>query len=325
MRSATMPRNGAGGADAVAEPAFAFVIPTYNEAMDIDATLDAALAQELPAREVIVVDGGSTDGTRELLRARAARDGIVVIEEARRRGVAAARNAGIDAAKSDVVVILNGDVMPDADFTRRLSALYRDGAGMVSVQARVANMVDATARYIQASHEIEYGPDAVGWTEGFSCRRDAAARARFPEELPGLGGEDVEFFERMRRDGADWRVAYSIIVPHRAPGTLRAFWSQWRWRGNAVPYIETRLRKRPFALMVMRRALASMKTAAAIVVVVPMARRAMARVRRSPRGMRDLPLFWLLSHAQVIAHRAGEWETIASMWRERRSARGRAI
>jgi GT2 family glycosyltransferase len=296
---------------------FSFVIPTYNEAADIAATLDAVLAQRLRPREIIVVDGGSTDGTRELLRERARRDGIVLIEEPRRRGVAAARNSGIDAATGDVVVLLNADVVPERDFLDRLDALYRAGAGMVSVQSRVLNTQSAVGRYIQAAHDIDYGPDAVGWTEGFSCRREAAISARFPEELPGLGGEDVEFFDRLCAQGVPWRVDYSIVVPHRAPGTLRAFWRQWLWRGNAVPHIELRLRRRPFAGVVVMRALASMKTAALILALAPMAGRASELARVSPRGMRDLPAFWVLAHVQAIAQRAGEWQTIAQMRRER--------
>jgi GT2 family glycosyltransferase len=300
---------------------FSFVIPTYNERADIAATLDAVLAQRHRPKDIIVVDGGSTDGTRELLRERAARDGITLIEEERRRGVAAARNAGIDVATGDVVVILNADVMPQPDFLQRLDELYRRGADMVSVQSRVVNIDCATGRFVQASHELAYGADNVGWTEGFSCRRDAAARARFPEELPGLGGEDVEFFDRLRRLELKWDVEYGIVVPHRVPSTIAGFWRQWRWRGNAVPYVELRLHKRPIESVVATRALASMKSAAMIVALYPMLRRALDRAKASPLGNRDLPMFWLLAHVQVIAHRAGEWETIRLLVRERKDVR----
>ncbi|MEX2226023.1 MAG: glycosyltransferase [Dehalococcoidia bacterium] len=297
---------------------FSVVIPTYNERADVAATLDAVLAQRHRPKEIIVVDGGSTDGTRELLRGCVERDGITLIEESRRRGVAAARNTGIGVATGDVVVILNADVMPAADFLQRLDRAYREGAGMVSVQSRVFNTDCATGRFLQATHDLEYGPEAVGWTEGFSCRRDAASQARFPEELPGVGGEDVEFVERLRRARLPWRVDYDIVVSHRVPATLCAFWTQWRWRGNAIPYIDLRLRKRPIELVVARRALATMKSAAFVAAVYPMLRRALDRAAASPRGRRDLPMFWLLAHMQVAAHRAGEWETIAGLLRERK-------
>jgi glycosyltransferase involved in cell wall biosynthesis len=295
---------------------FSFVIPTYNERDDIGATLDAVLAQRHRPKDVIVVDGGSTDGTRELLRERSERDGITLIKERRRRGVAAARNAGIDVATGDVVVILNADVVPPPDFLQRLDDAYRRGAEMVSIQSRVMNTDSVTGRFMQATHDLEYGPDAVGWTEGFSCRRDLALKARFPEELPGAGGEDVEFFGRLRHAGARWNVDYSIVVGHRVPSTLSGFWRQWRGRGNAVPYIELRLRSRPLEAVIAMRALASMKSAAQILALYPMYRRARDRARLSSRGMDDLAAFWLLAHAQVLAHRAGEWQIIARLLRE---------
>jgi glycosyltransferase involved in cell wall biosynthesis len=296
---------------------FSIVIPTYNERADIGATLDAVIKQHLHAKEIIVVDGGSTDGTREYLRERARWGGIKLIEETARRGVAAARNAGMDAATGDVVVILNADVSPGPEFLRQLDALYREGAGMVSVQSRVSNMECATGRFIQAAHELDYGAEDVGWTEGFSCRLDAAARARFPEEIPGLGGEDVEFFQRLRRQNLMWMVDYSIVVSHRAPATLRGFWQQRRWRGNALPHAELSLRRRPLEAVVVLRGLAALKSMLSVLVVLPMARRAAALARVSPRGMSDFWMFWLLAHVQVLAHRTGEWETIIEMSRRR--------
>jgi len=310
----------------VTEPTtFSFVIPTYNERDDIAATLDAVLAQRHRPKDIIIVDGGSTDGTRELLRELIEREGpqgaITLVEEKQRRGVAAARNAGIDVATGDVVVILNADVVPPPDFLQRLDEAYRRGAGMVSVQSRVINTDCATGRFMQATHDVEYGPDAVGWTEGFSCRREAAANARFPEELPGAGGEDVEFFDRLRRADVRWNVDYSIVVAHRVPSTFGGFWRQWRGRGNAVPYIDLRLRRHPLEAVVATRALASLKSAALILAIYPMYRRALDRARLSPRGRHDLFAFWLLAHAQMLAHRAGEWETIGRLLRARRGRR----
>jgi glycosyltransferase involved in cell wall biosynthesis len=295
---------------------FSVIIPTYNEVADIGDTLDAVLAQGLPAHEIIVVDGGSTDGTLDRLRTRAHRDRIIVIDEGRRRGVAAARNTGIDAASGEVVVLLNADVMPEPDYLERLAAAYAAGADFVSVNSRVLNTGAASARYLQAEHELLYPADKVGWTEGFSCRRDLARAARFPEEIPGLGGEDVAFFDRLLATGHRWVVDYSIVVRHRTPATLRGFWQQWRWRGNAVPYIETRLQGRSRLVVTVRRAAALCKSILKAAIVVPNALAALRRTRRSPRGLRDLLAFWLLSHVQQAAHRFGEMQTLALLWRD---------
>ncbi len=318
MRAARLPEHPA--ENDVALPTFSVIIPTFNEAEDIGDTLDAVLNQRLPAMEIIVVDGGSTDGTLELLRRRAESAPIVVIDEGRRRGVAAARNTGIRAATGSVVVILNADVMPEPGFLERLTFTYRGSTGMVSVNARVMNLDAAPGRYLQAEHSLLFPEDRVGWTEGFSCRREAALAALFPEEIPGLGGEDVEFFERLRNAGTEWKVDYTIVVPHRVPGTMRGFWRQWRWRGNAIPYIETRLRARSLAFATVRRAGAAAASLFLAAMLLPNGRKAYRRALQSPRGMRDLPVFWVLLHMQVAAHRYGEWQTLRTLWRDRRAA-----
>ena len=77
------------------------VIPTFNEAEAI-----AAVIKEIPrdlAREIIVADGGSTDGTQQIARAA----GAVVVDAG--RGYGRACQAGADAASGAVIVFLDGD------------------------------------------------------------------------------------------------------------------------------------------------------------------------------------------------------------------------
>src|SRR5262249_43393671 len=134
---------------------------------------------------------------------------------------------------------------PESDFLARLAGHYHDGADAVSVESRVVNLNSAISRFIQADHEVVHGENKrgnVGWTEGFSCRRDLATRAPFPEQIPVAGGEDGIFFERLIALGCRWQPDFTIVVPHRAPATYRAFWRQWFERGAAVPYIEAHVR-----------------------------------------------------------------------------------
>lgn len=301
------------------EPTFSVVIPTYNEAADIAATLDRVFAQRTPFVDVIVVDGGSTDGTLARLRRYAAARRITLIDEGRRRGVAAARNAGIRAATGDVVVILNADVLLPPEFLERLTPLYRGDVDAVSVESLVENLDALTGRYLQAQHRMDYGAATVGWTEGFSCRRGAALAAGFPEEIPGAGGEDVEFLERLTSLGYAWQVDYSICVAHRVPPTLGGFWEQFRSRGRAIPYIEHVLKKRPLAFVTARRAASAAKSLVLAMAIVPHARTALKLARYSPRGLRDAPGFWVMHHVLFLAHRMGEWDSMRTIWRERRA------
>jgi len=304
-----------------APPSFSVVIPTYNEASDISETIACVLAQTHAALDVIVVDGGSVDGTVEKLRALSAGGRVTIVEEGRRRGVSAARNAGLRLAKGDVVVILNADVLLPPNFLARLSEVYRGDVDLLSVDSEVSNLDAFTGRYIHAVHRLKYGASTVGWSEGFSCRREAAIAASFPEEIPGAGGEDVEFVERLRAAGHSWKVDYSISVKHRVPDTWPGFWGQFRGRGRAIPYIEHGLKRLPLPVVTARRALVLAKTLAVAALVVPNALYALRLSRVSPGGRRDAPMLWLTHHAMLAAHRSGEWESLATLWRARRRAR----
>lgn len=92
-------------------PRISIIIPALNEAAALPATL--APLQPLRARghEVVVVDGGSADGTPEIARPMA--DQVI----ASSRGRAAQQNAGAAAATGDVLLFLHADTMlpPDAD------------------------------------------------------------------------------------------------------------------------------------------------------------------------------------------------------------------
>ena len=82
------------------------IIPTCNRARLLPRCLDSVLSQELQPLEIIVVDDGSTDSTRDLVR----RDypGVTLIPQ-ENTGVSAARNAGIGAAGGDWLAFLDSD------------------------------------------------------------------------------------------------------------------------------------------------------------------------------------------------------------------------
>jgi glycosyltransferase involved in cell wall biosynthesis len=82
------------------------IIPTWNRAARLANALQSVFAQTLPAAEVIVVDDGSTDDTRRLVRSRFP-DARYIYQS--NRGVSRARNTGIQAASGDWIALLDSD------------------------------------------------------------------------------------------------------------------------------------------------------------------------------------------------------------------------
>lgn len=97
----------------------------WNSAKEIIHTLESVLAQDYPDIEYVVVDGGSTDGTVDIIRRYADRIQTFVTEPD--QGVYDAMNKGISLATGDYVMMMNaGDFFPSSDTLSRAVAMMDD-------------------------------------------------------------------------------------------------------------------------------------------------------------------------------------------------------
>jgi len=87
-------------------PLVSVILPTYNRAWIVNNAIDSVLGQDFSDFELIVVDDGSTDDTPALLQSYGARLRAIRQEN---RGVSAARNAGIRAARGSLIALLDSD------------------------------------------------------------------------------------------------------------------------------------------------------------------------------------------------------------------------
>lgn len=114
--------------------ALSLIVPVYNEAATAAALLDKVLAVELPglSKEIVIVEGNSTDGTRDIVRGYAGRPGVRILYEARPRGKGAAVRAGLALVTGDFTLIQDGDLEYDpADAGRLLGPLLAGEADVV--------------------------------------------------------------------------------------------------------------------------------------------------------------------------------------------------
>src|SRR5678816_1794665 len=103
-------------------PGVSFVIPIYNGETWLVRTLDAILAQaDGRPQEVIAVDDGSRDGSREIL-ARYAKAGTITVLDGEGRGAAAAINTGIRHASHPIICQVDQDVVLHTGWMTKLAA-----------------------------------------------------------------------------------------------------------------------------------------------------------------------------------------------------------
>lgn len=103
-----------------------FVIPNYNHAAYLGDAIRSALAQTHPDVEIVVVDDGSTDNSREVVQQFGAQLRLVCQENA---GLSAARNTGIRAATGDYIALLDADDLVEPTYAERLLAALAASPG----------------------------------------------------------------------------------------------------------------------------------------------------------------------------------------------------
>lgn len=90
-------------------PLVSAIVPTFNRAYCVCRTIDSALAQTHSRVEVLVVDDGSTDDTRQLIQQRYSAEPRVKYIFQENTGVSGARNTGMHAAQGDCIALLDSD------------------------------------------------------------------------------------------------------------------------------------------------------------------------------------------------------------------------
>ena len=217
-----------------AKPRFSVVIPLYNKVRHVERTLRSALAQSLPAHEIIVVDDGSTDGSAELVQ-QGGGARVRLIRQANGGG-SKARNAGIDAATAEWVAFLDADDLWHPKYLEALGCLieacpdatmvgtrYRDplpGSLSASETAWSLGATGATAEWID-DLPSRWLLGACFFTSSLSVRRDVLLLCQ-PAFRPGEShGEDLDLWFRLAESHRVALVDSPLVIKNRVPGSLR--------------------------------------------------------------------------------------------------------
>ena len=237
------------------------ILPTLDERGYITDCLDSLLTQDYPAiDEILVVDGGSTDGTRGLVERRG--PAVRLVDNP---GVtaASAMNIGLAEARNEIIVRADAHTLYAPDYvTRCVEALEHSGADVVGGPMRPVGTT-AFGRAVAAvtSSPAGIGPGRFHYAEEAqdvdtvylgAYQRDIVAEAGgYDAEGIQWAAEDQELNFRLRRAGRRIRLDPAIrsaYFPRQAPGPLwRQYWNYGMCKASTLAKHRTLPSWRPLA------------------------------------------------------------------------------
>ena len=215
--------------DALTAPACApevsVVMPVYNAAATLRATIDSVLAQSFPWFELIAIDDGSRDNSLDLLLDLAARDPRLKVVSRPNGGVSSARNMGVEMASAPLIAFLDADDLWAPTKLAHHVALHREDPQLASSYARIA-FIDADAGSLEGAQTHSslcphsprlidvLGENPMCTASNFVVRRDwFCAMGGFDEKLGHA--EDQEFAARLIHGGGRMEGVDAVLTGYR--------------------------------------------------------------------------------------------------------------
>jgi len=209
------------------------IATVYNEADNIHHLLDSLIAQTRAPDEVVIVDGGSTDGTPDRIRAYQDRLPLRLLIEPG-CNISGGRNVAIAATAGDIIASTDAGVRLDPDWLAELTAPFFDNPHSAPDLVSGSFLPDPQSVFeIAMGATVLPAPEEMGKGRFMPSSRSVAFRREVWDAVGGYPewmdySEDVLFDLAIMRRG--YRVAYApkAIAHFRPRPNLAAYWRQYR-------------------------------------------------------------------------------------------------
>ncbi|MGH7796467.1 MAG: glycosyltransferase [Candidatus Binatia bacterium] len=217
-------------------PKVSVVVCAYNGERTMNSCLASLEKLNYPNYEVIVVNDGSTDGTRQIAEGY---DYIRLIHQ-ENKGLSEARNVGIRASTGDIIAFTDADCMADADWLTHLVARFQSSDfGAVGgpnltpaddsfVASCVAVSPGAPTHVLLDDEVAEHIPGC-----NMAFRREALAAINGFDPIFRSAGDDVDLCWRLQNKGYKIGFSAAAVVWHFRRNTIRDYLKQQRGYGKA--------------------------------------------------------------------------------------------
>jgi glycosyltransferase involved in cell wall biosynthesis len=217
-------------------------IPAYNVAEYLAPTIEGLLSQTHPFDEILVIDDGSRDNSAEI----ASRyPKVTLIRHTVNKGLAAARNTAMRAARNELVASVDADVVAGPNWMATLIPHLEDpkvaGAGGMLIEGAQNTLAD---RWRRARMAQEWGQKYIRNPQFlFGCnnvfRKSAVLDAGGYNESLRSCGEDPDLAVRIRARGWDLVYDPTARATHLRHDNLKSvldmYWRWWKFGNQAYP------------------------------------------------------------------------------------------
>lgn len=191
------------------------IIPCFNDADYIEQSIQSALDQTYKNKEIIVVDDGSNEKTKAVLKRLEAKIDFLITQE--NKGVSAARNRGIEASKGEYILVLDSDDYFESTFCEKAVKILNKKTNI--------KLVTCFARWFWSDQGYQIYKPEGGEVKNFLLTNAAIGNSIFRkfdfikngsyDEEMLTGYEDWEFYLRLLKSGGIAEVIPEVLFNYR--------------------------------------------------------------------------------------------------------------
>ena len=216
-------------------PQISITIATYNAERWIEQCLNSIFTQTYPQDlvEIVVVDDGSTDKTKEILRGLAGGRRNLKIIEQENQGTAAAHTIGLKAAHGKYIFVLSHDACAEPDWIESVVKVFEENPRVGIVQGEVKPTREVTEPFAHVVEFESFNRSFATVAIAYRARDLDLAGRHYMEELSRYG-DDAELAYRMLKRGAksvflEQLTARHEVVPEDFWKSIRDAWGRQRF------------------------------------------------------------------------------------------------
>lgn len=217
------------------------VVPVRNGDKTLEQCLVSVLNQNFYDYEIIIVDNGSTDKTKEIIDQFLKKSAKLVYVFEPKPGRANARNAGMAAASGEIIAMIDADCLAPSDWLKKISAPIISGKESVvtGFEKDAVNNYwssrrqEADWRFMNAKTNNGYINHLD--TKNFAIKTALLKRLRFNPAL--LAGEDWDLYLRLRKENIKIKFLPEVLVGHCHESSFSELFSSQFIRGEYLVLI----------------------------------------------------------------------------------------